>query len=215
MPDKLKSIEAELVKVLEEYGPNVEEIFNLGVKIGRELQAKNLPDYRLETFVKKEEIENLRESIRNKKREIADLILNQVHAAIKEIIDEGDSWDVGVGSYYRNDGKFSDEIVKKYFVQFESIQQPQTNGSFETYFRVKGKLEETFNKFEYGTTIEITLDNDSGEDNTSISSERDIQNLYSPSLMIGVEQTLEGLEKLKQFKEAIVKNLMFQIIGRT
>lgn len=215
MTNKLKLIEAELAKVLDEYGPDIEEIFNIGVKIGRELESTNLPDYRLDIFIKKEERENLREAIRKTRREIADLILNQVHAAIKEIIEEGDSWEVGVSSYYRNDGKFSEEIVNKYFVQFDSIQQRQTNGSFETYFSVKGKLEETFKRFEYGTTVEITLDNDSGEDNTSINREHDIQNLYSPSLMFGVEESIEGLEKLKKFKEAIVKNLMFQIIGRT
>jgi len=215
MTDNFKKIEDELKKLTDGYHPDIELIFNIGVKLGRQLQEKNLTDIRLPFFVEKEELENLVDSVRKTQREIADLILNQVHDAINETIEEEGSWTVGVGSYYRGDGVLSEEIVKKYHVQFQSISQPQTNGDFETTFSVQGKLAEVFNEFEYSPTIQITLDNESGEDNATLDSKRDVKNLYSPTLMIYVKPNKEELDKLKKFKEALVKKLMFQIIGRT
>jgi hypothetical protein len=215
MADNFKKIEDELKKVTDEYQPDIELIFNIGVKLGRQLQEQNITDIRLPFFVEKEELANLVDSVRKTQREIADLILNQVHDAINETIEEDGSWTVGVGSYYRGDGALSEEIVKKYYVQFQSIKQPQTDGDFETSFSVQGKLAEVFNEFEYSPTIQITLDNESGEDNATLDSKHDVKNLYSPTLMIYVKPNKEELDKLKKFKEALVKKLMFQIIGRT
>ena len=174
------------------------------------MQSESLP-----FFIEKEELANLVDSVRKTQREIADLILNQVHDSINETIEEEGSWTVGVGSYYRGDGVLSEDIVKKYYVQFQSIKQPQTDGDFETSFSVQGKLAEVFNEFEYSPTIQITLDNESGEESATLDSKRDVRNLYNPTLMIYVKPNKEELDKLKKFKEALVKKLMFQIIGRT
>jgi hypothetical protein len=215
MTNDFEKIEDELKKVTDGFQPDIELIFNIGVKLGRKLQEQNLTDIRLPFFIEKEELANLVDSVRKTQREIADLILNQVHDSINETIEEEGSWTVGVGSYYRGDGVLSEDIVKKYYVQFQSIKQPQTDGDFETSFSVQGKLAEVFNEFEYSPTIQITLDNESGEESATLDSKRDVRNLYNPTLMIYVKPNKEELDKLKKFKEALVKKLMFQIIGRT
>ena len=215
MTNDFEKIEDELKKVTDGYQPDIELIFNIGVKLGRKLQEQNLTDIRLPFFIEKEELANLVDSVRKTQREIADLILNQVHDSINETIEEEGSWTVGVGSYYRGDGVLSEDIVKKYYVQFQSIKQPQTDGDFETSFSVQGKLAEVFNEFDYSPTIQITLDNESGEESATLDSKRDVRNLYNPTLMIYVKPNKEELDKLKKFKEALVKKLMFQIIGRT
>jgi hypothetical protein len=215
MENNLTKIEEELKIHYKKFGTDIEAIFNVGVKIGRELELNKLPDYRLDFFKNLENLENIQEKIRTTKREVADLILQQIHNAVKEIISDGTSWTVGVTSYHRNDGKFSDEIVKKYCVRFLSVEQPQTHGHFDTHFEITGRLGKTFEKYGFSNRIEVTLDNDSGEDNMSIYSEDDVESFYSPSLNFRVEPTQEGLENLIKFKESILKNLMFQIIDKS
>ena len=212
MKNNLTKIEEELKLHYKKFGTDLEAIFNVGVKIGRELEINKLPDYRLDFFKNLEDLSNIQEKIRTTKRDVADLILKQIHNAIKEIISDGSSWTVGVGSYYRNDGKFSEDIVNKYCVKFLSAEQPQTHGHFDTYFEITGRLANTFEKYEYNNRIEVTLDNESGEDNVSIYDESDIDNLYSPNLNFYTDETQEELDKLIKFKNSIIKNLMFQII---
>jgi hypothetical protein len=215
MTNNFKKIEKELTEKTKEFGFDIEEIFNIGVKFGRELEANNMENYRLQFFIEREELANLAESIRKKHETISNLIANQVKEAIKETINEETSWTVGVGSYYKNDGKFSEEISNKYNVQLVNVTQPQTDGDFEVEFSVTGKIAEIFNQFEYRHFIEITLSNDSGEDNTTLSREKDINKLYNPSLLIYPSKTKEELDRLKDFEQALVKKLMFQIIGRS
>ena len=215
MNETLKKLEAELRENTSQYRNNIETIFNIGVKFGKELQASNIQEYRLDYFIEIEELDNLSESIRKTIDDITDLIFTQVKEALKEFIEEEGSWSVGVGSYYRNDGTLTDEIVNKHYVQFEKLEQPQTDGDFEARFRIKGKLADVFSEHGYNNSIEITLENSSGDDNTTLYKEADLKKLYSPSLMINPRKNKEELEKLKVFKEALVKKLMFQIIGRT
>jgi len=215
MENNLSKIEEELKLHYKNFGTDIEAIFNVGVKIGRELELNKLPDYRLDFFKNLEDLSNIQEKIRALKKEVANLILQQIQNAVKEIISDGSSWTVGVTSYYRNDGKFSDEIVKKYCVNFLSAEQPQTHGHFDTHFEVTGRLGNTFEKYGYSNRIDVTLDNDSGEDNISIYNEDDVESFYSPSVNFHVEQTQEGLENLIKFKESIFKNLMFQIIDKS
>jgi Fic family protein len=114
MGNNLSKIEEELKLHYKNFGTDIEAIFNIGVKIGRELELNKLPDYRLDFFKNLEDLSNIQEKIRTVKQEVANLILQQIQNAVKEIISDGSSWTVGVTSYYRNDGKFSEEIVKKY-----------------------------------------------------------------------------------------------------
>ena len=215
MENNLTKIEEELILHYKQFGTDIETIFNIGVKIGRELELNKLPDYRLDFFKNLEDLSNIQEQIRTVRKEVADLILQQIHNAVKEIISDGTSWTVGATSYYRNDGKFSDDIVKKYCVNFLSAEQPQTHGHFDTHFEITGRLGKTFEKYGYSNRIDVTLDNDSGEDNISIYNESDVESFYSPSLNFRVEPTQEGLENLVKFKESILKNLMFQIIDKS
>lgn len=213
MNTTINEIESELTNAIKKFGTDNEQVFNLGVKLGRELERTNKPDYRLAIFSEIEAKKDISEQARQLKNSIEKLLLSRVKLAVTEIINTDYDWTVGVGSYYYGDGKFSDGIVKKYSVEFESISQPNTDGHFETYFSIEGKLLQCFE--EYGCTprLEVTLDNDSGEDHVSLNSEDDVGHLYGPYLHMPVPSTEEELEKLIKLKSSLEKVLMFNIIG--
>ena len=113
MPNKFKEIETELEKTIKKFGTNTEAIFNLGVKMGRELEKTNAPDYRPSIFINIEDKEKITEEARDIKRKIEKLLLSRLRLAITEIINTNYDWTVGVDQYHSGDGKFSDEIIKK------------------------------------------------------------------------------------------------------
>ena len=215
MNTKINEIESELTNAIKKFGTNNEQVFNLGVKLGRELEKTNKPDYRLAIFSELEVEKDISEQARNIKRSIEKLLLSRVRLAITDIINANYGWTVGVGQYYNGDGKFSDEIIKKYDIQFDSIHQPNTNGHFDTYFSIKGKLLKCFE--EYGCTprLEVTLDNDSGEDHMNLTDESDVESLYSPILQMPIPKTKDELDNLIKLKNSLEKVLMFNIIGGT
>lgn len=215
MTINLQSIQKRLKKSIKGFDTDFESIYKVGVEIGRKLEKSNAPDFRLPYFITLEEERNINDAARKLHREIGDIVLKQVHSAIREIISTNNSWTVGVGQYYRGDGKFSDEIIEKYGVAFDSIDQQYSGGHFETVFTVKGRLEKCFSDYGYFPRLEVTLDNGSGDDYVHMSCDEDIENLYSPGLMMPIPKSIEELEKLRQVKTSLDKTLLFQVIGRT
>ena len=215
MNTKIEEIETQLVNAIKKFGTNNEEVFNLGVKLGRELERINKPDFRLAIFSEIEAKQDISEQARIIKNGIEKLLLSRVRLAVTDIINASYGWTFGVGQYYSGDGKFSDDIIKKYDVKFYAIDQHNTNGDFDTYFSIKGKLLKCFE--EYGCTprLEVVLDNDSGEDHINLTDECDVENLYSPRLQMPIPSTRDELDKLITLKASLEKVLMFNIIGGT
>ena len=58
MTNDFEKIEDELKKLTDGFQPDIELIFNIGVKLGRKLQEQNLTDIRLPFFIEKEDKDN-------------------------------------------------------------------------------------------------------------------------------------------------------------
>lgn len=213
MTNNLEKLELELEKIFKNGNFNAEAFFNYGVKFGRELQLSNLQDYRLAMFVKHEAQVILRDKIYDIIKQLNNILLDQVHSAVKETIKNNGSWCAGVGYYERDKGVFDQAIVDKYLVQFRSASQVNTDSHFETYFVFKGKLEEIFVQYKFANSFVITFDNDSGGDSATLYRIEDVIALYSPSLLINVENTTEDYNRLCSFRDAIIKKLLFSMVA--
>jgi len=176
MSTKLNEINDKLAEQLTQgWSLNREDLFNLGVELGRELAAHNLVTYRSPIWEKREKENKQDLEIRNAVDKIEDFIATLVKLSVTEKIEETGSWSIAKGGGYTLE-KFSDEIVKKYNVQVLRCDMESYGGEFTVTFSVEGELAKLFKKHNVYDQFTVRIYNDCGEDHQAIYNVKEVDN---------------------------------------
>jgi len=211
--DFAKDIDAKVRKLTEERKYKAEDIFNLGVQLGRHLEKEKLADVRLSYFAEFDEKTQLRSEFGQLHKSVCDWLERLVRMSIKEQISESKfrDWSIGFNRLYGNNGEFDASIVEKRYVQFKSVRRGEGE-HFIAFFEVQGKLKNLFEKHNQPTEFEIIVDNDDGDDYVSISKEEQIDSLYGCMISYNCELDREGLESYSKFVNELEKSLLLILL---
>jgi hypothetical protein len=211
--DFAKDVDAKLRKLTEERKYKAEDIFNLGVQLGRHLEKEKLADVRLSYFAEFDEKTQLRSEFGQLHKSVCDWLERLVRMSIKEQISESKfrDWSIGFNRLYGNNGEFDANIVEKRYVQFKSVRRGEGE-HFIAFFEVQGKLKNLFEKHNQPTKFEIILDNDDGDDYVSISKEQQIDSLYGCMISYNCELDREGVEIYSKFVNELEKSLLLILL---
>ena len=209
--EDIKRIEDELLKLSEDGNLSIENSFNLGVRLGRILECKNIDDLKLDSFYKQDKLYKLRLRIEKLNSKVLANLEMLLHLSIKEHINisKYKCWSTGFEKRFTDDAVFSDVIVKKRNVQFHSLRAGETQYHFIANFKITGNIAELFEKYNQSTNFEIVVDDDSGEGNVDIKSPKDLAKLYGLSAHSNFEMTDSGVDTYENFVNAFDKKLLF------
>ena len=190
-----------------------EELFNLGVKLGRQLERDGVTDYRLPFFV---EFENA-ESVKKKKTALISkaekLILDVVKKAYKAEMDVSGAITIDASYSGRNDTHLCEDIVNRFFVKHTHTEQYHSGQDFTLTFLLQGNLLDIFQRHSVSPQVEITVSNNGGEEDETLYDAEDIDHQF---FSINIEQhahtTRLSVEELTAFVEDLEKNLIFLLI---
>jgi len=211
--DFAMDIDAKLRKLTEERKYKAEDIFNLGVQLGRHLEKEKLADVRLSYFAEFDEKTQLRSEFGKLHKSVCDWLERLVRMSIKEQISESKfrDWSIGFNRLYGNNGEFDASIVEKRYVQYKSVRRGEGE-HFIAFFVVQGKLKNLFEKHNQPTEFEIIVDNDDGDDYVSISKEQQIDSLYGCMISYNCELDREGVESYSKFVNELEKSLLLILL---
>ena len=112
MDVELSKLEDVLSSILAKPHPDAEELYKLGIQVGRYLEKNGLPGYRSKVFIDREVVRKNRDTVREKIDALEQLLLKIVKCAIAESIEAGNRWSVSTDNSYTDKGTFGDEISK-------------------------------------------------------------------------------------------------------
>jgi len=188
-----------------------EDLFNLGVELGRELERLKINEYVSPVW---ESINNKNEHDENVRRaceKIEDFIATLVKQSVKRHIEETGSWSISKDGGYRLE-KFDDEIVKQYNIQVLNCSMETYGGEFTVSFSVEGELLKLFEKFNIYEQFTVRIYNDTGEEDQTVYDVSDV-NEYIDSVSLVIRERNEwALERFDDCLNEISKPYLFLLI---
>lgn len=213
MNSKLKELDSKLNQLLQERFPNVVEVFNLGVDVGRELQLNNIADYQLPSLTAKEEASRKWQELLELNERIENLLKKLIVFCIDAYIKEhnGGYFEIEKrGSGYSDCDRWSEEIAKLFGVSYSHADMETYGGEFEMELSTAGWLNELNEKYNLPTTFNATFSNDSGEEYAYIGNkERAESGIWSVSTMNNYVFTNMTIEKIEQYVQELEQQVIF------
>ena len=211
MNEKLDEIDKKLAEQLTQgWNLNRENLFNLGVELGRELSAHNLATYRSPIWEKRDKESKHDLGIRNAVDKIEDFIATLVKLSVTEKIEETGSWSIAKGGGYGLE-QFSDETVEKYNVQVVHCDMESYGGEFTVTFSVEGELAKLFKHHNVYDQFTVRIYNDCGEEHQAIYNIEEVDS-YIDSVTAHVRNSNNWeLGKYEDFLLEISKPYLFLI----
>jgi len=218
MSDKLQDLESELEKLINRcYGRfnEVDKAFNLGMQIANELTSLKITDYKIECLEYKHNEENKKEKFNEAIDKINKFLQKIIQISAKETIRERGNWGIEKMDYMRSTyvEKFSEETASKFNIQFVRADMQSYGGDFDLYFEILGELKELLQKYNIQGELKATLDNNSGEESTTLYEEDDVR--YIRSVYLGTLQRLRDkeIEEIEEINNEIQKLYTFKILS--
>ncbi len=188
-----------------------EDLFNLGVELGRELEKLKINEYVSPVW---ESINNKNEhdeKVRRACEKIENFIATLVKQSVKRHIEETGSWSISKDGGYRLE-KFDDEIVKQYNIQVLNCSMETYGGEFTVSFSVEGEMLKLFEKFNIYEQFTVRIYNDTGEEDQTVYDVSDV-NEYIDSVSLVIRERNEwALERFDECLNEISKPYLFLLI---
>lgn len=212
MSEKLNEIEDQLKNYANSNRQIDEELFNIGVELGRLLEKREIDAHRLQFF---EQQEARRIEEKNKydlAKKAGKVILQLVQAAYILQYKEYCSIEFSDNRNHRSDSKLEDEIAERFCLQLANTNQNSVGGELELGFRILGQLAILFERYELPPSIRIILENDSGEDSVTLYDEESIQRKIRARGDIFTNTRNLSTSSLEQFGMELEKFALFKLM---
>lgn len=180
-----------------------EELFNLGVELGMELQRNNIQSYRPPVFIEFEDKNNAYELLSIEFNRIENVIEFLIHTAINKHIDENGEFEFSKGFTCR---KFDSEIVDKFCVQLTQVTQQEYGGHFEAEFELSGDVLNLLKQYGIGKYVRCDVENTSGDEHETIYRTENISHIvFGIGLHINRHSGNWDVDKLRELAEKLEK----------
>ena len=172
-----------------------EDLFNMGVELGRQLERNCIQSYRPTVFVEFEDKNNAYELLSNEFNRIENVIEFLIHIAIKKHMDKYGDIEFSKGFTCT---KFDEEVVEKFCVQLSRVTQQEYGGSFEAEFVLSGDVLELLKQCGIGEYVRCDIENTSGDEHETIYDTANIRHIvFGIGLRINRRINDWDLDKLK------------------
>ena len=211
MSDKLQELEYEY-KEASKNRADAETLFDIAVKFGRELERQKIDSYRAEYWIRLDELLIKSEKKQEVLKSINNFILKVVRGLIREQIKTKHYWTLDVSRQQYEHNKISEELYKKYLIEFVNVEKSEDATDFNIYFRFTDDLAELLAEYEVGNSIEIIMTNNSGDDEVTIHSELELNKLYDCYTHIGMDRDWDK-QKCEDFLVKLTAPYNFMMIS--
>lgn len=212
--EKLTSLEQQLEKLFEGYGRvDYEDVFNLGIQFGRELERLGINEYKAQHWINSERELELHQQLQEKVKKIEEFMAQLVRWSVKELIQEQGSWTITKRHYgFGEIDQFSDEIIKKFQIKILKVNMETYGGDFEITYQVVGELEENFKKYKIYNQFTSLVYNETGEEEQTIYDVKDVDK-YIDRLTVHVRNSNDWeLDQYDVFLNDISKPFLFELL---
>jgi hypothetical protein len=178
MDDELNKINADVAKHIGFALVPDQSLFDLGVRLGRHLQANGIDAYQLPVF---EEIKITINEIEIKNsliRTIGERLLVIVKSANKEQLLRSKFIEYSARHDKTTKRMLDAQTADKFCISHISTSQDEEGSDFELTIEATGQLAEIFNAHQMSPIFYVSLSNYSGGDNEVLQSESDISKFY-------------------------------------
>lgn len=209
MTNNLDEFDKKLAELLTHtWNLDKEDLFNLGVEVGRELAMHNIATYRSPIWAKLESENKQVLEIYNAAEKIENFIATLVKLSVTEHINETGSWSIAKRGGF---DKFSDEIVEKYNVQVLHCDMESHGGDFTVTFSIENELAKLFDKHNIYNEFTVNISNYSGDEHQTIYDAKEVDS-YIDSVSARV-RNINGwkLGNYEEFLNEISKPFVFLI----
>jgi len=197
--DLLNKVDCELRKILSSSTRNEEQIFNLGVKLGRHLERAQLPDVRLDYFEDKVMQLAFRDEIKKINDEINARLLRLVKLAIKDQIRKS-KWKMWEFDARSSDNQFAMldlSIVQKRNIQFVDAQESSEDIAVVAYFELTGKLKDIFESHAQAASFYAVFEDIDGNNRVQFTKEEQLHEVQRCNFEIKYRSVEESYKSLK------------------
>lgn len=211
--DYIDDINSKVSQLTGDRHSKLEDIFNLGVQLGRYLEKNDLINIRLRSFEQIDQETQLKDELRQLHKTVCVLLERLVKISIKDQINQSlrREWSIGFNKVYGTSSEFNPSVVERRYVQFSSVERGEGE-YFIAHFSVQGKLRDLFEKYNQPNQFEFIVDNDYGYDSVSITEERQIDALHSFMIFQKCELSKHGVDGYTEFVNDLKKSLLFMCL---
>lgn len=191
-----------------------EDAFNLGMEFGRLLQKNNLTNFRLQTFIDKEEKSKRLGDTKDIQTEIEKLVGQLAQFAIKATVKDHCSLTFDSTSDATSI-KLPKEIEDKFLVAYDSTDQNNEDDDFKISFHAVGELKKVLNKHKVRDNFTITLWNLSNQTEITITMPDDLSGSFKASgLGINIFNGNHNYEDLQELLADVKAVCLFPLLSQ-
>jgi hypothetical protein len=203
---KLENLLADLVWRL-----NREDLFNLGVELGRELERNKIDIYRSPIWERLNDATARNKKIKELSNKIEEHIATLLRQSVIKHIEENGSWTISKDNHYLLD-RFDEEIIKQFNIQVIGCTMERYGGEFTLTFSVEKKLAKLFKKFNINELFTVRIENRSGEEDQTLYEPGDVKR-HIKNVMLDIRDGNEWtLEKCDECLQEISHHFLFALI---
>ncbi len=152
MNKEIKIIEQKIKDIEYCNGKISEELFDVGVELGRLLEKNSVEKYRLQLFVDKDNVKNKtiskRKEKKDKMKDIDEALSCRAVSAIIEMIDKSDEFILS--SVKAVTDEFTSDIANKYEMNIKEVKLVNGGDHFKLNFSFSGDIKELLDKLDIG-----------------------------------------------------------------
>ncbi len=201
MNKEIEGVEAKLVKYLKNFPRYDEELFNIGVELGRLLERNNISLHRPKIFVDFEEDNNAfnkrAEQISRANKAVAFIIRNAIAEHVENF------WEFCFSKSRHSCTKLDESLVEKFGVQTVRTTQVEDGGSFEAEFELSGQVGQVLEKYGIDAWARADIDNTSGDEQEIIYSADDVDKIFGVNLRLNGRNTEFEYEQLQSLADEL------------
>jgi hypothetical protein len=213
MNTQLNELEAKLQKLFDDCRLNDSRaVFDIGVQFGTFLKEQNIEEYEYIFWNSLKEKNNKEKLIWEAIDAINDFLLRLVRNSIKDYINKNGSWSIAKENWSSEYDEFDIGTRRKYCVQISRVDMTQYGGDFECTFKVVGRLAKLFKKYNIYEQFEVSINNESGGEHTSVHKVERVSSIVSRLNCHVRNSNNWELEQYKDFLHVISKDFLFDLI---
>lgn len=171
-------ITAELISLSRINGKIDERVFNLGVTLGRQLEAQGTPTLRLPFFAEQDKDWTEAETVLSIAEDVNDELASLVRRAYQDHLSRHFSVRFAPGPEHRRYSRLDDEAVARFNIQHVYTLQEDNFDDFDLAFTVTGPLAGIMQRHDVKTGFEINLRNNHGRTSKSITQRESLDGLF-------------------------------------
>ncbi len=195
----------DICKRLEEYCKKHfrydEELFNLGIELGRLLEKNKITKFRPTVFVDFENKMNAYDILGKEFNRIESVIEFLLHMSIKRHIEKNGEFEFSKGITC---DKFDEENVSKFCLQLRKVTQQEYGGSFEAEFELTNDVLDLLKKYGINEYVRCDIENTTGDEYETIYDADNVKHIvFGVSLHINRHDESWDIEKLREIADKL------------